>query len=93
MMNQRIYYSREAELQAKREATVRTLLFLGIGMAVGGILALLFAPESSKGSGRDLAGTLEDAYESGRDTAGRAMERLQRDLNDLRKQVEDRLRS
>jgi hypothetical protein len=49
-MNDRIYYSREAAIQAQRERdqerVTLAILVLALGMGLGAALALLFAPKT-----------------------------------------------
>jgi gas vesicle protein len=90
-MNQRIYYSKEAELQAQREKIAVIALFLSLGLGIGAVLALLFAPRSGEEIRKDLASTLEDGLDSGVETSKKALSRVEKDLKDLREWVEDRL--
>jgi gas vesicle protein len=90
-MNQRIYYSKEAELQAQREKNAVIALFLSLGLGIGAVLALLFAPRSGEEIRKDLASTLEDSLDSGVETSKKALSRVEKDLKDLREWVEDRL--
>ncbi len=80
-MNDRIYYSREAEMQASREKTMAVFLFLAIGIGLGGVLALLFAPKSGDKMRKELAGTLEDRFNS-----------VEKEVTRLGKQAEERLK-
>jgi gas vesicle protein len=90
-MNQRIYYSKDAELQAQREKIAVIALFLSLGLGIGAVLALLFAPRSGEEIRKDLASTLEDGLDSGVETSKKALSRVEKDLKDLREWVEDRL--
>jgi gas vesicle protein len=90
-MNERIYYSREAEMRANREKTVAVLLFLALGVGIGAALALLFAPKSGEQVRGDLVGAFEDGFDSGREATQTAIQRLEKGVADLSKKVEDRL--
>lgn len=90
-MNDRIYYSREAEMRVNRERTIAVLIFMGLGLGIGAVLALMFAPKSGEKTRAELASTLEDTFENGRETTTRAVSRLEKEFGDLRKKVEDRL--
>jgi gas vesicle protein len=46
MDNNRIYYSREAEMHAQRERLVLVMLVTGMSITIGTLIALLFAPQS-----------------------------------------------
>jgi len=89
-MNDRIYYSRDAESQAMRERNTAILAFLVIGMAIGTALALLFAPRSGEKTRAELSGVLDHGFDEGRKASGDAIERLEKDFADLRKRIESR---
>lgn len=88
MTNQRIYYSKEAELQAKREQVIATLVFLALGLGIGAVLALFFAPRSGAEIRQGLASTLEDRLETSREATMKALHKLEGDFNELRQKVE-----
>jgi hypothetical protein len=90
-MSERVYYSREAELRAKREQTIAFLLFMGIGLLVGALIALLFAPGSGRETREGLASTVEDGLGAGREVTMKTLNRLEREFADLRKRIEERL--
>jgi gas vesicle protein len=89
-MNDRIYYSRDAESQAMRERTMAILAFFAIGITVGTALALLFAPRSGDKTRAELADALDHRFDEGRRASGDAVERLEKDFADLRKRIEER---
>ena len=89
-MNDRIYYSRTAEAQAMRERTTAILAFFFVGIAVGTMLALLFAPRSGDKTRSEIADALEDGFKEGRKASSDAIERLEKDFADLRKRIEER---
>lgn len=88
-MNDRIYYSREAEAQAMRERTAAILAFFVIGIAVGTVMALLFAPRSGDKTRGEIADAIEEGFNEGRKASNDAVHRLEKDLSDLRKRIED----
>jgi gas vesicle protein len=90
-MNDRIYYSREAEERASRERTVAVLLFLAFGVGIGAAIALLFAPESGEKTRRELAHSVEGSVETGREAVEPALHRLEKEFGELRKRVDDRI--
>jgi gas vesicle protein len=53
-MNERRYYSHEARLQAQREIALIILLTLLIGVGIGSLLALLFAPKEGEAIREDI---------------------------------------
>lgn len=87
-MNERTYYSKEAEERAQRERAVGILVFMALGLGIGAALALMFAPKSGEKIRKEIAESVEDRF--GRD-ANKTLHRLEKDFNDLRKKVEDRL--
>ena len=89
-MNDRIYYSREAESQATRERTTAILAFFVIGITIGTALTLLFAPRSGEKTRSELAGALDQGFEEGRKASGEAVEKLEKDFAELRKRFEER---
>lgn len=89
-MNDRIYYSREAETQAMRERTTAVLAFFFVGITIGTVLALLFAPRSGDKTRSDIAEALEDGFKEGRKASNETIERLEKDFADLRKRLEER---
>lgn len=90
-MNDRIYYSRDAELQAQRERMTAVLVFMVMGLGIGAVLALLFAPKSGDKTRSELAHTINDSLETPREVTSKAINRLEKDFTELRKKVEDRL--
>jgi gas vesicle protein len=90
-MNERIYYSHEAEMQANRERAVAITIFMLLGLGIGAALALLFAPKSGEKIRKELAAGVEDRLESGREATNKALHQLEKDFNDLRKRVEERM--
>ncbi len=87
MTNKRIYYSHEAEMDAKRAQMQATFLYLALGLGIGAVLALLFAPNTGKETREGLANTLEDRIDGSRDM----IYRMERELKELRERLEDRL--
>ena len=89
--NERIYYSRDAEVQAMRNRTVFTLLFMTLGLGIGAVLALLFARSSGKDTRDEIAGNVEDGVQTGRDKLEPTMKKLEKEFSEFRKSVEERL--
>ncbi len=87
----RIYYSRDAEMRVARERITLTLVCVFLGLGIGSILALLFAPAPGKQTRDELAHSLEHGVNSGRERVEPAMSQIQRELTDLRRKVEERL--
>jgi gas vesicle protein len=91
MMNERTYYSKEAEERVQRERTMAVLVFMALGLGIGAALALMFAPKRGDQLRKELVDSVEDSVDGGRESAGKAVKRLEKDLGDLRKKVEERI--
>lgn len=92
MNNDRIYYSRDAQMHAMRFRAVLTMLFLSFGLGIGAVIALLFAPASGKKTRHNLAKSVEEGLNTSRDNVEPLVKRLEEELADLRKNVEERLK-
>lgn len=92
-MNDRIYYSREAEQMAAQQRTILALVVMLLGLGLGAVVALLFAPRKGDEIRKDIADQAGSLYESSRDTTGKAFKELQKDFDKLRSDVEDRLKN
>ena len=79
-MNNRIYYSREAEEQANQERLRAIGVFMVLGLGIGAVLALLFAPKSGEEIRHGISKSLEDRFSG-----------VEKELESLSKRVEDRL--
>lgn len=93
MMNDRIYYSREAEQIARQQRTIMALLVMVMGLGIGAVMALLFAPRKGEDIRRELATQAEHAYGNSREATSKAMEKMQKDLDKLKGDVEERLKN
>jgi gas vesicle protein len=83
MNNDRIYYSHDAEMRAMREMTKSTLLRLMLGLGIGAALALLFAPSSGKKTRADLARTVEEGLNNGREAVEPMVKRVEEGVKNL----------
>jgi gas vesicle protein len=92
-MNDRIYYSREAEQVAAQQRTVLALIVMLLGLGLGAVVALLFAPRKGDEVRKEIANQAENIYENSRETTGKAFKELQKDFDKLRGEVEDRLKN
>ena len=90
-MNDRVYYSRDAEVRAQRERAATVTIFLALGLGIGAVLALMFAPKSGDKTRAELASTLGDNMDPVREATSKAVKNLEKDFADLRKKVEDRI--
>jgi gas vesicle protein len=92
-MNDRIYYSREAEEKANRDRMVAVLVFMALGLGIGAVLALLYAPKSGEKTRSELAHSLNEGLEAPREATQKAFKNLEKEFHDLRKKVEDSIPS
>lgn len=92
MNNERVYYSQEAEMRAMRDRTALILVFMVSGLGIGAILALLFAPSSGKTTRKEISESVDDGLHASRETVEPIIKRLEEQFNDLRKNVEERLK-
>lgn len=91
MNNDRIYYSRNAETRAMRAMIRLTLICLAIGLAFGAVVALLLAPTTGKKIREELAKTVEDGFQTGREAVEPIVKHLEQDFDKLQKHVEERI--
>jgi gas vesicle protein len=91
MNNSRVYYSREAEVKAIRQMTLWTVLCLALGLGVGAVVALLFAPTSGTKTRNSLSRNFEEGLNNGQDAIEPVVKRLEKEMGELRQTVEDRI--
>ncbi|MCC6893669.1 MAG: YtxH domain-containing protein [Anaerolineae bacterium] len=93
MMNDRIYYSREAEQMAAQQRTILALVVMLLGLGLGAVVALLFAPRKGEDVRNEIANQAGVLYENGRDTTNKTLKELQKDFDKLRGDIEERLKN
>jgi len=91
MNNDRVFYSHDAEIHARREMTALALLALTLGLGIGALLALLFTPSSGPKARHDLAQGLGKEWGNGREAVDPMVKRLEEKFGELLNQVEERL--
>jgi gas vesicle protein len=91
MSNSRTYYSREAESDAIRRITIMAVLWLALGLSVGAVMALLFAPAAGKKTRHSLTRNFEDGLNSGQDAIEPVVKRLEKEMGELRQTLEERV--
>ncbi|MCA0458132.1 MAG: YtxH domain-containing protein [Chloroflexi bacterium] len=92
-MNDRIYYSREAEQMAAQQRTILALVVMLLGLGLGAVVALLFAPRKGEDVRNEIANQAGVLYENGRDTTNKTLKELQKDFDKLRGDIEERLKN
>lgn len=85
----RIYYSRDAEIQATRDKTLMAVVLMAVGLGIGAALALLFAPASGTETREEIAHKFEDSVHDGRETVEPIMKRLEHEIAELRQRFQD----
>jgi gas vesicle protein len=91
MTNERTYYSHDAEMRAMGEKTKLAVLTLALGLGIGAVLAILFAPSSGQKTRDELASSVEDTVNTGRDAVAPIVKRVGEEISELRKTVEERV--
>jgi gas vesicle protein len=93
--NNRTYYSHEAEERAARRNSALIILALSIGVGVGAAAGLMFAPNTGEKTRNDLTHslghTLEQSVSKGHEILDPTLKRLEKDMAELRKNVEEKL--
>jgi gas vesicle protein len=90
-MSQRTYYSEEARQRAQIRNTVVVAICLALGATIGTAIAMLFAPKSGDETREDIANVFEEQAERGRKASEHAIGQLEKQMNDLRKRVEEKI--
>ena len=81
-MNERVYYSRDAEMRAQRQQFVLVVAATAVSLSVGALIALLLAPRTGKEIRRTLGEQIDQAYNTGREIA-----------DQVRRDVEERVQN
>lgn len=92
-MNDRIYYSREAEQMAAQQRTILALVVMLLGLGLGAVVALLFAPRKGEDIRNEIAKEAGTIYENGRETTNKTLKELQKDFEKLRGDIEERMKN
>jgi gas vesicle protein len=87
-MNDRIYYSHRAEELVKRQQAVGAFVFLVVGLGIGVVLALLFAPNVGEKTRKLISDALEDGFKRGQEVILEATNQLEQEYPDLRQRIE-----
>ncbi len=87
-MSNRVYYTAEAEELMKRRSLFTALAMLAVGLGIGALVAMLFAPDEGEKTRRMLAEAVEEGYRRGRHATDDALGQLEKDIPNLRKRVD-----
>jgi hypothetical protein len=77
MSDNRIYYSREAEVRAHRQRIAAVFVFMALGLGIGAVLAFIFSPQARK-----VREKVSSAVEEGLDTGREKVSDVLSDLED-----------
>ncbi len=95
MDTNRTYYSHEAEARTARKHTALIVFALGIGAGLGAAAGLMLAPKSGQKTRENLTHGLEHGLEQGvnkgHEMIDPTVKRLENELAELRKNLEDRV--
>jgi len=86
-MTSRIYYSEEAEQTMKRQRLIDALMFTGLGIGIGSVVALLIAPNNGEKTRDIIADTLDEGFQRGRQATEDALGQLENEVPNLRERV------
>jgi gas vesicle protein len=92
MNDDRVYYSHEAEVRARREMTTLVVFYLMLGLGIGAGLALLFAPSPAKKVREDLSRAMEEGWNTGREAMEPMIKRVGKEFGEFQKNVEEHLK-
>lgn len=84
-MNDRIYYSREAEMRAQQQQVALVLAATAISLGVGALIALLLAPQTGEKTRKMLENHLDDVVDSGRHVAKQVRQDVEGRVQDARR--------
>lgn len=88
-MNERMYYSQEAEQRARREKLMLVLLSTGLSVTIGALIAMLFAPQT----GDKFREQIGETIGRGRELAENAGDHVVEQADKLREDAQDRIKS
>jgi len=90
IMRDRMYYSKEAQTRAQRDRLLMVAVVSLLGVAIGAVVMLLFAPRSGDETRQTIANAVGDAVERSGEASQAAVKQLNEELNELRQRLESR---
>ena len=91
-MSERIYYSQEAEQQARRNKLVLVMMVAGLSVGIGAMISLLFAPQRGDKTREQLGEQVNNTVSKGREVAKTASKQIldngEKALNNLNDRVQ-----
>jgi len=92
-VNERVYYSEEARRNAQRQQMIVAMAVAGVSLGLGAIIALLLAPDSGENIRDEIRNQLDELLERGSTATRDAVNNMGHQAQDVREQVEDRIKS
>ncbi len=92
-MQNRIYYSKDAERRVATEKFVLALVAVVGGLGLGAVIALLLAPQTGDRTRKQLEQGVEKTFEEGKHQGAKVLEQVRRGVDDVRDEVEKRVKS
>lgn len=89
-MRDRMYYSKEAQSRAQRDRLLMVAVVSLLGVAIGAIVMLLFAPRSGDETRQTIANAVGEAVERSGEASQAAVKQLNEELKELRQRLESR---
>ncbi len=90
-MSERMYYSTEAELRARREKLMLVLVVTGLSVSITTIIALLLAPQSGDKTREQLGEQVSSSVAKGLNKATAAGEQLRESADKVLENVNGRI--
>jgi gas vesicle protein len=92
-MTNRIYYSQEAAEEAGRQRLFIVFVSFTLGMALGTLIMLFFAPKEGEQTRKQISEALEEGFERGRTAAEDALQDVEKDSPDLLEEIRRAIRN
>ncbi len=86
-MNDRIYYSREAEKRAQKDRIMLAIASAVMGAGFGAVLALMFAPQPGDKTRQQLESQAKEWMEQGNEAAQAAAQDIKKTVNTVRDNI------
>ena len=90
-MNDRIYYSKDAERRVQREKLVTAATCIAIGLGVGAAVIALIAPKDIEEQRRELGNNIEKSLHEGQKNVEKVARNVEHEAKDFANKVGDRI--
>ena len=92
-MSERRYYSQEAAERAERERIALALIVALMGVGLGTVIALMFAPQAGEKTRKQLGKQVSHVVSDGREAVSKVSDDVRSGASKVRDEVEDRMPS